>query len=116
RGAGAQRDHRGSRAKRAHRAVARDAALGKYPQKASGADDFRARAERPDEARLAPDGDRVEPAQDRPEPAVGVELARDEESHGAARPQADEDRVQERRVIRSEDRGAGPREVLASLG
>jgi hypothetical protein len=69
-------------------------------------------AERADHPGVSADRDRPERSQQRMKAAVPVKLRRDQEPDGPSRAQADQDRVEERRMIRRENRRAGPRNVI----
>jgi hypothetical protein len=69
-------------------------------------------AERADHPGVAPDRNRPERSQQRVEAPILVELRRNQEPDGPSRPQADQDRVEERRMIGREDRRPAPGNVI----
>ena len=107
-----KREHRGTGAKRLHRAVPRDASLGKDPDQSASPDHFDDVAERADHPGVSSDGDGSKQSQERVKSRVLVELSRDQEPDRPSRPQADENGIEERRMIGRENRRPFPRNVI----
>src|SRR5262249_41996894 len=100
-------------AERFHLAVARDAALGEDADEAAALEDLGDAARRAHHAPAAAHRDRAEPAQDPSYLGLRIELARHEPADRPSTPRADEERVEERGVVRQNDRGTTIREVRA---